>query len=209
MKNYILIFLLLISSKIFSQKNIQAKEILNNVSIKIDQAINYSFNFSYKINQNINEESKGSVIISEDKYFLDFLGVKQICYSNFLYTIVAENKEVIISKIFEENKQSISPSNILKFYKEGYEIVMDELKSESNMKIQYLKLIPLDENSEIDHILLGINNKNNDIYRVIEKGKNNSTTILRIDKINYDTSIDNTIFVFNELDYKGYYIEKN
>ena len=51
MKNYILIFLLLISSKIFSQKNIQAKEILNNVSIKIDQAVNYSFNFSYKINQ--------------------------------------------------------------------------------------------------------------------------------------------------------------
>lgn len=86
---------------------------------------------------------------------------------------------------------------------------MDELKSESNMKVQYLKLIPLDENSEIDHILLGINNKNNDIYRVIEKGKNNSTTILRIDKINYDTSIDSTIFVFNELDYKGYYIEKN
>lgn len=85
---------------------------------------------------------------------------------------------------------------------------MDELKSESNMKVQYLKLIPLDENSEIDHILLGINNKNNDIYKVIEKGKNNSTTILRIDKINYDTSIDNTIFVFNELDYKGYYIEK-
>lgn len=69
MKNYILIFLLLISTKIFSQKNIQANEILNNVSIKIDQAINYSFNFSYKINQNINEESDGSVIISEDKYF--------------------------------------------------------------------------------------------------------------------------------------------
>ena len=164
---------------------------------------------SYKINQNINEESNGSVIISEDKYFLDFLGVKQICDSNFLYTIVAENKEVIISKILEENKQSISPSNILKFYKEGYEIAMDELKSESNMKVQYLKLIPLDENSEIDHILLGINNKNNDIYKVIEKGKNNSTTILRIDKINYNTSIDSTIFVFNELDYKGYYIEKN
>ena len=51
---------------------------------------------------------------------------------------------------------------------------MDQLKVESGLSIQFLKLTPNFSDSEISHIFLGININNNNIYKVIEVGKNNS-----------------------------------
>ena len=165
-------------------------------------------NFSYIIDDDIAQKRKGNIVISKNKYILEFLGVKQISDSNFIYTIVPENQEVMISKIQKEAEENISPSNILKFYRQGYEIEMDQLKVESGLSIQFLKLTPNFSDSEISHIFLGININNNNIYKVIEVGKNNSKTMLKIENISYNLKINEDVFDFKEDDYEGYYIEK-
>ena len=208
MKKFILIILLLIISNIYSQNDIKAEKILDKVSFIIDKANNFKIDFSYQIDNNIDQKKNGNIIISNENYVLNFLGVKQICDSKFIYTIVSENKEIVVSEISKENQEIISPTNLLKFYREGYFIKIDELKRESNFTIQYIKLIPIESKSEISHLFIGINNVTNNIFKVIEIGKNKSKTILKIDNISYDLKIKKDIFVFNKDEYKDYYIEK-
>ena len=208
MKNSILIVLLLAFVNIYSQNDIKAEKLLDKVSSNIDKAKNYSINFSYESNDNVSEKTKGNILISQGNYVLDFLGVKQICDSNFIYTIVSENKEIMISEISEEKDEIINPLNLLKFYRDGYIINLDESKNESNYFIQYVKLIPTNNNSEISHLLLGISTENNNIYKIIEIGKNKSNTTIRIDNITYNSKLSDDIFVFNKNDYKEFYIEK-
>ena len=208
MKNSLLIVLLLAFVNIYSQNDIKAEKLLDKVSSNIDKAKNYSINFSYESNDNVSEKTKGNILISQGNYVLDFLGVKQICDSNFIYTIVSENKEVMISEISEEKGEIINPLNLLEFYRDGYIVKIDESKNESNFLIQYVKLIPIDNSSDISHLLLGINTENNNIYKIIEIGKNKSNTTIRIDNITYNSKLSDDIFVFNKNDYKEFYIEK-
>tara|TARA_B110000858_G_scaffold32359_1_gene35832 strand:+ start:11346 stop:11969 length:624 start_codon:yes stop_codon:yes gene_type:complete len=206
MKKYFFIILLSITN-IYSQIDLKAEELLKRVSFNIDNAKNYSINFSYQLDDNINQLTKGSVIISKDNYFLDFMGIKQICDSSFIYTIVPENEEVMISEISEEDSQTISPSKILNFYRQGYTIELDESKNENNFKIQYIKLTPIDSNSDVSHLYLGINSNYN-IYKVIEIGKNKSKTIFKVNKILYNIDLEKDIFTFDKNKYEGYYIER-
>ena len=206
MKKYFFIILLSITN-IYSQIDLKAEELLKRVSFNIDNAKNYSINFSYQLDDNINQLTNGSVIISKDNYFLDFMGIKQICDSSFIYTIVPENEEVMISEISKEDPQTISPSKILNFYRQGYTIELDESKNENNFKIQYIKLTPIDSNSDVSHLYLGINSNYN-IYKVIEIGKNKSKTIFKVNKILYNIDIEKDIFTFDKNKYEGYYIER-
>ena len=206
MKKYFFIILLSITN-IYSQIDLKAEELLKRVSFNIDNAKNYSINFSYQLDDNINQLKKGSVIISKDNYFLDFMGIKQICDSSFIYTIVPENEEVMISEISEEDSQTISPSKILNFYRQGYIIELDESKNENNFKTQYIKLTPIDSNSDVSHLYLGINSNYN-IYKVIEIGKNKSKTIFKVNKILYNIDLEKDIFTFDKNKYEGYYIER-
>ena len=206
MKKYFFIILLSINN-IYSQIDLKAEELLKRVSFNIDNAKNYSINFSYQLDDNINQLTNGSVIISKDNYFLDFMGIKQICDSSFIYTIVPENEEVMISEISKEDPQTISPSKILNFYRQGYTIELDESKNENNFKIQYIKLTPIDSNSDVSHLYLGINSNYN-IYKVIEIGKNKSKTIFKVNKILYNIDLEKDIFTFDKNKYEGYYIER-
>jgi outer membrane lipoprotein-sorting protein len=206
MKNYIIIVLLLFYSSIFSQNDTKAEKLLNKVSKKIDSSNTYSIDFTYSIEKEIN--SDGRALISKEKYYLDFMGIIQICDSKFVYTIVPENEEIMISEISKENLQSIPPSKLLSFYREGYFVKWHDIKIDSNPKIQYVKLTPIDSDSEISHLLLGINTFTNDIYKLIEIGKNQTKTILKVDSILYNVKIKEDKFIFNKENYKDYYIEE-
>ena len=208
MKIFFSIVLLLTTINFYGQNDANAVKLLDKVSLKIDKSDNYKIEFSYHIDDNIDQKEKGVVIIKKDNYVLDFFGVKQICDSKLIYTIVPENKEVIISNILNEKKENLSPSNLLKFYRDGYEIKIEKSKKESSFLIQYIKLIPIENSLEISHLLIGINTSNSDIFKVIEFGKNKSKITLEINNIFYNSEFSDDIFIFNENDYLDYYIER-
>ena len=121
-----------------------------------------------------------------------------------------ENNEVLSveNPIEEEEEQTIKPSKLLNFYRKGYLILWDKLQSDYKSKIQFVKLIPSNSNSDIDYLLLGINISNDNISKLIEIGKNKTKTILSVDSIVFDPVLEKDIFIFNENNYKDYYIEK-
>ena len=207
----ILIIILIFSFNINAQNDPRAEKLLSKVSNKIDLAESYKIDFKYTLEnklEGINQDANGTVTIQGDNYLLNFMGITQICDSNNVYSIVPENEEVIISSIEEEEEQTIKPSKLLNFYRKGYLILWDKLQSDYENKVQFVKLIPSDSNSDINYLLLGINISNNNISKLIEIGKNKTKTILNVNSIVFDPVIEKDIFIFDENNYTDYYIEK-
>ena len=206
MKKFLLI-IVIFSLNINAQNDPRAEKLLAKVSNKIDSAKSYKIDFKYTLEnklEGINQDADGTVTIQGDNYLLNFMGITQICDSNNIYSIVPENEEVIISSIEEEEEQTIKPSKLLNFYREGYLILWDKLQSDYDNKIQFVKLIPSNSNSDIDYLLLGINISNNNISKLIEIGKNKTKTILNVNSIVFDPVLEKDIFIFNENNYKDY-----
>ena len=99
---------------------------------------------------------------------------------------------------------------MLDFYEDGYYFEMDESRFIGNgqfrKKIQYVKLIPQDSEAEIKYILLGIDTEFNQIYEVIETGKNETVTTISIVDFEFNLPLDNKLFIFDEEKYKDYYM---
>jgi hypothetical protein len=211
MKKTILIFLIYLNcNSMYSQNDSRAINLLNKVSEKIDSSVSFKISFTYtleNINEGINQNSDGSIIIKEDNYLLDFMGIKQLSDANKIYSIVPENEEIIISNIEDEDNNTIKPSKLLVFYRDGYLILWDKKEIIDDNVIQFVKLIPIDSVSDIDYLLLGVNTTTNDIKKLIEIGKNQIKTILSVKSIEYDILIEDDLFVFNKDNYPTYYIE--
>lgn len=209
MKKLIIIFTLVITGNVFAQSD--AKALLNEVSTKVKAYKNISLNFKYELNnvsENINQETKGSVTIEGDKYVLNILGITRIYDGKTLFNISPEDEEVTVSSENTEDEGTITPSKMLSFYEEGYTYKMDIVQNVKGRKIQFVKLNPIDSNSETKHVLLGIDATTKHIYNLIEVGKNNIKTTLTVNSFKTDQSISEALFTFDESKYSDYYINK-
>ncbi len=203
LKKILFLFLLSNSFTAHCQYN-SAEEILEKISSKIDKSKNLSFKFSYKADNSILEF--GEIIFSKKKYLLEFMGIKQICDGKKIYTIIPENKEVIISE-FEDDVSIVSPSNLLSFYKEGYKILIEK-KSKKPDGLEFLKLIPEFNDNEISHINMKVDLKENYIKEIHEFRKEGLVNVFKIINIQFDKKILENPFKFDKNQYKGYYFEE-
>ena len=211
MKSLITGLALIISFIAFSQNDAKAKALLNEVSAKVKSYDNISIDFKYvltNLSENINQETRGSVVMQGNKYKLDILGITRIYDGKTLYSISPEDEEVTISKEDASDPNSITPNKMLSFYEDGFTYKMDILQNVKGRKIQYVKLTPMDSNSEIKHILLGIDAETKHIYNLIETGNNGTKTTLTVNSFKTNEPISKTLFTFDETKYKEYYINR-
>jgi hypothetical protein len=82
---------------------------------------------------------------------------------------------------------------------------MGKLKSIKGKKIQFVKLIPIDSNSEIVKVELGIDMQTKHIYTLIQTGANTSKTTFEITSFKNNQVLPKTTFTLD----KEYYFEKN
>ena len=211
MKHILIALVFLISFSNQAQDAEKAKALLNEVNQKVKGYKNIGIDFKYVLKntaENINQETRGDVTIEGDKYLLNILGVTRIFDGKTLYSINPEDEEVTVSSDNSEDENSITPSKMLSFYKEGYTYKMDIVQDINGRKIQYIKLIPIDTKSEIKSVLLGIDAKTKNIYNLIETGKNGTQTTLTVNSFKTNEPISKTLFTFDKNKYKGYYINK-
>lgn len=196
----------------FSQNDTKAETLLNDVSTKIKSYKNISIDFKYELNnaneENMNQETRGDVVIEGEKYKLNILGITRIFDGKTLYTISPADEEVTISSDNSDDESTISPSDMLSFYEHGYTYKMDIIQNVKGRKIQYVKLSPMDTDSEIKHVLLGIDATTKHIYNLIEVGKNGTKTTLTVNSFQTDQPISKTLFTFDESKYSDYFINR-
>ncbi|MBL86407.1 MAG: hypothetical protein CMO82_07095 [Winogradskyella sp.] len=212
MKRLLIIAFITLGFTAFSQNDTKAEALLTEVSNKIKSYKNISIDFKYELNnvneENMNQETRGDVVIEGEKYKLNILGITRIFDGKTLYTISPEDEEVTISSDNSDEESTISPSDMLSFYEDGYTYQMDIIQNVKGRKIQYVKLSPMDTNSEIKHVLLGIDATTKHIYNLIEVGKNGTKTTLTVNSFQTDQPISKTLFTFDESKYEDYYINR-
>ena len=176
--------------------------------------ININHNLSNE-EEDIDQTNKVSFVKKGDKYNVKWNDITFIYDGKKLYTINPDDEEVTVSTEDFDEESTITPNKILTFFEEGYEFkmditqditVVDYYEQRTRKLLQYIKLIPIDSDSEIDFILLAIEKKNNRIYKSIEKGKNGTITTYTITSFEVDLPLNDNLFLFNKKDYKDYYI---
>ncbi len=205
----ICIFLIAFMS-IHAQDSDKARALLDEVYNKVKSYDNIQVEFKYALQNNeanINQETRGDVTLEGDKYLFNYLGSQQIYDGKKVYTIVPENEEVTIEDRSDE-ENTITPSKMLTFYREGHSYQWDILQDVQGRKIQYVKLVPIDTNSEIASILLGVDVETKHIFKLIETGKNGTMTTITVNSFKTNQPISETLFTFDENKYQeeGYYI---
>ena len=210
MKKITLIFTLFIYTMSFGQDS-KAKALLDEVSQKAKSSDNISIDFKYVLDnaaENIKQETRGDVVMQGDKYRLNILGATRIYDGKTLYSISPDDEEVTISTENPDDENSITPSKMLSFYEDGYTYKMDIIQDVKGRKIQYVKLTPMDSNSEIKNVLLGIDAQTKHIYNLIEIGKNGTKTTLTVNSFKTNEPISKSLFTFDKNKYKDYYINQ-
>ena len=197
----------------YAQENIDAELFLNKVSENIKSYDNIYINYAYtlkNLEEDIDVTNNGSFVTENDKWRFEMLGATSIFDGDKLYTIIPDDYEVTVSSQDPEDETTITPNKILYFYEDGYYFEMSESKLIGNgkfrKKIQYVKLIPKDSDAEIKYILLGIDTEFNQIYEVIETGKNETVTTISIVDFEFNLPLDANLFVFDKEKYKDYYM---
>ena len=209
MKKFITIFLITLSMAAFAQN--KGKALLNEVSAKVKGYENISIDFKYtleNVSENIKQDTKGDVVMQGDKYRLNILGVTRLYDGKTLYSISTEDEEVTISSQNDDENDAITPSKMLSFYEDGYTYALDIEQNMNGRKIQYVKLTPIDSNSEIKSILLGVDAQTKHIYNLIQIGKNGTKTTLTVNSFKTNTPLSKTLFNFDANKYKDFYINK-
>jgi outer membrane lipoprotein-sorting protein len=184
-------------------------KLLDEVSETIAAFENLSFDFSYTLEnrqENIKQETSGTVTVEGDRYKLMYLGAEQLFDGEKTYTVVPENEEITVSNPEDGEDFGINPSELLNFYKEGYDYQWDIKQNIFGRPIQFVKLIPSDENKEVSYLLLGVDVLKKTIYRLIEIGSNGTRTTLTLSNQLTNISLAQDFFTFDVSRYPDYYI---
>ncbi|WP_100612972.1 LolA family protein [Confluentibacter lentus] len=208
-RNTITLLFLTLALNSFSQN--KGKSLLNEVSQKVKSYNNISIDFKYVLEntkEKIKQETRGDVVLQGNKYKLNILGTTRLFDGKQLYSISPEDEEVTISSQSEDSEDNITPSKMLSFYEDGYTYALDIEQNVQGRKIQYVKLTPIDSNSEINYILLGVDAQTKHIYTLIQIGKNGTKTTLTVNSFKTNEPLSKTLFNFDANKYKDYYINK-
>ena len=196
--------------------NLKAQSIqslLNEVSNKVKSYENIQIDFKYSLEntrENVKQDTRANITLKGDNYVLNMLGVTRIFDGKTIYTIVPEDEEVTISNYSKEEDKSISVSEMLTFYENGYNYKMDIQQNIRGRKIQFIKLSPIDSTTEIKNILLGIDMQTKHIYKLIQIDSSGTSYTITVNSFKTDQPISQSLFIFDEERYinQGYYINK-
>ena len=208
-KTGILFLSLFIATVAFAQSAEKAKSLLDEVSAKMGAYENMYIGFSQTLS---NEDAgikegdeppiNGEINLKGEKYSLNYLGNHFIYDGAKLYVINHDEKEISISDSdLSDDDGFIYPSKLLTFYKEGYTLKMGKLQNIKGKKIQFVTLNPIDSNSEIIMVELGIDVKTKHIYKLIQTGINASKTMFTITEFKKNEDLSESFFSLNKTKY--------
>lgn len=183
-----------------------ARNLLDEVSTKIASYNNVFLEFNYNLEnkkEKVNQETRGNLTLQNNKYNLKYLGIERIFDGKKVYTIVHEDEEVVISKNNKNEEGSLTPSKMFNFYKNGYTIKLDIIQKNAGRDIQYVKLTPIDSNSETRYILIGVDLQTKHIAKLIEVGNNGTQTTLLVTNFKTNQPISDKLFTFDMAKYKN------
>jgi outer membrane lipoprotein-sorting protein len=187
-----------------AQDDPEAGKWLDEASSTMSSYKDMAVDFDYVLDnqaEDVSQELSGNLLLKGDKYVVNLFGSTQIFDGSRTYTIIPENEEVNVSDTDIDDENTFTPSKFYSFYKSGYTYAMDEQKTIAGRKVQFVRLTPIDSDSEVQSILVGIEVDSKHIFQVIEIGNNETTTTLTAKKIVTNQNLGDDAFAFDEKKY--------
>ena len=159
----------------------------------------YKFNISSKFENNLFPIS-GEFYIKQENYFIDTSEIDQIYDGEKFYTIIHENKEIIIST---ENTSffNFSPNQIFNFFLKGFDLEIQNINNES-----YIITAESHEEEEIIYNIFINSNLSIERIEMIEKETGNQINTFLTLTYDYNLNVPFSLFKFELNDYKNYLI---
>ena len=192
-----------------AQYDANAKSILQKVSTKYESMSSYSVDFVNKLHSplaGIDEETKGSAVVSKDKFRIELEDHLIIVDGKSMWTYMKEDNEVNVSE-FDPEESEINPSNIYKMWEKGYKYRMLDTDAIDGVKYNLIELSPEDKANQIFKVKLWVNPSNHTIkkWEMYEKSGNRYT--YTISKFNSKPTISSSTFKFDKTKYPGVHVE--
>ena len=156
--------------------------------------VDLDFNF-INITQEINENQKGNIKISNNKFRLDLNEQIVISDDSTQWIYLKESNELQIME-FDSEDEMLSPNKLFTIYENGYKNQYIELKDNNHI----IDLFPVESN-EFKNIQLHINKDKIQLNKIILFDKNGGSFSYMITKFITNTNFDENIFKFNTEEY--------
>ena len=168
----------------------------NTLSLK---NVYYKFNISSKFENNLFPIS-GEFYIKQENYLIDTSEIDQIYDGEKFYTIIHENKEIIIST---ENTSffNFSPNQIFNFFLKGFDLEIQNINNKS-----YIINAESRKEEEIMYNIFINSNLSIERIEMIEKETGNQINTFLTLTYDYNLNVPFSLFKFELNDYKNYLI---
>lgn len=188
----------IIATPIFAQTTSkEAKSLLEEVSNKIKSAPGIEIQFTYtftnpRADANMKQTEKGSIVMSGDKYRLQFMGIDRLSDSKKIYTFLHDDKEIQIMDA-EDDDEGFTPSFILDLYKQGFSYTMGGNSTVDGKRLQHI-ILKSNQSAEIDRIEIVIFADSKQLQRMVQTGRNGSITTFTVNDYKTLTAAPNLNF---------------
>ena len=207
MKKLLSVVLLLLVISASAQRDKKATEILDAVVEKTNSYESFKADFDYAMlneSAGIDETKSGTIWVSGDKYRLNVAGQVVICNGENLWTVLAEDEEVMLNAV-EESDETITPSNLLNKYNEKYKSRFTGEYSENGKTLQSIELKPK-EGKTYSKVEVVVDKGNKQIVSFTIFDKNGSIYSYTIKDFESNIPLSENMFEFSEEEYPGFYL---
>ena len=189
-----------------AQQDAKAKQILDEVSenTRSFKTISADFVFSMENREmDINERNEGTIKLKGQKYVVDLpdIGVKVFSDGKTLWNYMEDGNQVSISNMEDGGSELMDPSTVFTIYEKGFQSKYIGEKTTGNETVHQIELFPDTEEFEVSKILLSISQSDKMIKSALLYGTDGNLYGIEIKKMDTQTELPDSYFVFNATDY--------
>jgi outer membrane lipoprotein carrier protein len=202
----LLIFLLLITKYAICQQDPEARKILNAVAEKTKSCKSVQADYELIMEdrkEDIQSDSKGQIIIKENKYKLESTGSTVYYDGKTMWTYTQDNEEVVITEpdTLDENFLS-NPAKIFYFYNRDFKYRYVGEVMTDNTKMHEIHLFPINLDQPYSRIKLYIDVNKDLLSAVSIVGKDGVDYNISLSNYITDKDFDDSIFTFDKSKFK-------
>ncbi|OFX88677.1 MAG: hypothetical protein A2W99_04200 [Bacteroidetes bacterium GWF2_33_16] len=206
MKKYFAFLLVLFTTaSLFAQQDPEAKKILDKLSAKTKSFKNIQIEFKIdyiNLKDDYKNSSLGTIVLQNDKYKLDFMGIESFYDGKTLYSYIVESNEVNISEPDTDDTDILSnPKQIFTLYEKDYKYQLISQSSEGGSSFAIIDLYPFDLEKDYSRIRLQVNTNTYQLKSATIFGKDGSSYSIIVSAFKTNLKIGDEYFVFNEINY--------
>ena len=204
---YFIFFISLFSLTIKAQQDPEAKKILDQVSEKTKNYSTIQSDFELIIDnrqENKKTESKGSLKIKGNKYYMESMGTKVYYDGKTLWSFMEDINEVTISEPDESSDDFVeNPARIFEFYNRDFKYrLVGEVNTDAGWMYE-IDLFPMNLNQPYSRFKILVLRDTKEIYMIKAIGKDGIDYTVYLKNAKYDQPLSDDIFIFNPAKHKG------